>query len=191
MFCYQCEQTAACRGCTGKMGVCGKKEDTAALQDQLTGALIGIARASNGNEHLLNGDITALIIESLFATLTNVNFDNASLKGLLVRAAAAKASMVPDCAVCDNSCGRTDNYDMNDLWNAEEDIRSLKSLILFGIRGVAAYAYHAAILGYHSKTVEDFLYKALFVIGEDMTMEELLPVVLEVGKVNIDWMCLV
>ncbi len=190
MFCYQCEQTAGCKGCTGNMGICGKKEDTAALQDQLTGALIGISRASNGNEHLLTEEITSLIIESLFATLTNVNFDNDSLNDLLNRAKAAKKSMVPDCFSCASCCGRTDDYDMNELWNADEDIRSLKSLILFGIRGMAAYAYHAAVLGCHDKSVEDFLYKALFVIGEDMAMEELLPVVLEVGEVNLRCMAM-
>ena len=191
MFCYQCEQTAGCKGCTGTKGVCGKKEDTAILQDQLTGALIGIARAANGNEHLLTKEITELIIESLFATLTNVNFDNASLNTLLERAEKAKKSMVPDCFVCSSSCGGTNDYDMNRLWNADEDIRSLKSLILFGIRGVAAYAYHAAILGYHDETVENFLYKALFVIGEEsMTMEDLLPIVMEVGEVNLTCMAM-
>ncbi len=190
MFCNQCEQTAGCKGCTGKMGVCGKKEDTAQLQDELTGALIGIARAVSGNEHLVTPDITALLIESLFATLTNVNFDNDSLKELLTRAEQVKKELVPDCFCCASACGRTSNYDMQQLWNADADIRSLKSLILFGIRGVAAYAYHAAVLGYHSKQVEDFLYKALFVIGEDMTMEQLLPVVLEVGKVNLTCMAL-
>ena len=190
MFCYQCEQTAGCRGCTGAMGVCGKKEDTAALQDRLTGALIGIARAANGSEHLLTGEIHSLIMESLFATLTNVNFDNDSLHGLLDRARAAKQSMVPDCMGCASPCGRTDDYDMNELWHADEDIRSLKSLILFGIRGMAAYAWHAAVLGFHDSTVEAFLCKALFVIGEDMTMEELLPVVLEVGEVNLRCMAM-
>lgn len=191
MFCYQCEQTAGCKGCTGAMGVCGKKEDTAALQDQLTGALIGIARAANGNEHLLTKEITSLVIESLFATLTNVNFDNESLKDLLKRTEEAKKSMVPDCFVCSSSCGRTNDYDMNRLWTADEDIRSLKSLILFGIRGVAAYAYHAAILGYHDETVENFFYKALLVIGEEsMTMEDLLPVVLETGEVNLTCMAM-
>ena len=191
MFCYQCEQTAGCRGCTGKMGVCGKKEDTAALQDKLTGSLIGLSRAFYGNEDLVTPEVTSVVIESLFATLTNVNFDNDSLKALLDRAVAAKKTLVPDCFTCTSACGRTDDYDMNHLWNeADPDIRSLKSLILFGIRGVAAYAYHAAILGRHSKKVEDFLYKALFVIGEDLTMEELLPVVLEVGEVNLACMAM-
>ena len=190
MFCYQCEQTAGCRGCTGKMGVCGKKEDTALLQDRLTGTLIGIARAASGNEHLLTDEITSVIIESLFATLTNVNFDNDSLNALLDRAVAAKKSLVPDCFTCASSCGRTDDYDMSMLWNDNKDIRSLKSLILFGIRGVAAYAYHAAVLGYHDRDVEAFFYKALYLLGEDLEMEDLLPVVLEVGQVNLNCMAM-
>ena len=186
MFCFQCEQTAGCKGCTGKNGVCGKKEDTAALQDQLTGALIGIAHAHNGNDYLLTDEITALVIESLFATVTNVNFDNERLKALIERATEAKRSMVPNCFTCMASCGRTDDYDMNKIWKGDEDIRSLKSLILFGIRGMAAYAYHAALLGYRSKVVEDFFYKALFFLGEDnVDMEILLPIVMEVGEVNL------
>lgn len=83
-------------------------------------------------------------------------------------------------------CERTVDYDMEYLWNADEDIRSLKSLILFGIRGVAAYAYHAAVLGYESEKVNEFFYKALFAIGmDDWEMEELLPIVMEVGEVNL------
>ena len=80
MFCFQCEQTAKCAGCTGAMGVCGKKADTAEIQDQLTGALIGLARATDGNEHLISQSSTAVIVEGLFATLTNVNFDDQSLQ---------------------------------------------------------------------------------------------------------------
>ena len=80
MFCFQCEQTAKCAGCTGAMGVGGKKADTAEIQDQLTGALIGLARATDGNEHLISQSSTAVIVEGLFATLTNVNFDDQSLQ---------------------------------------------------------------------------------------------------------------
>ena len=76
MFCFQCEQTAGCKGCTGAMGVCGKKYDTAELQDKLTGALIGLARATEGNEELVNKTIDKLVIESLFTTVTNGNFNN-------------------------------------------------------------------------------------------------------------------
>lgn len=77
---------------------------------------------------------------------------------------------------------------MTDLWTADEDIRSLKSLILFGIRGIAAYAYHALVLGYRDEDLNRFIARALFVIGEDWEMEELLPVVMEVGKYNLTCM---
>ena len=77
---------------------------------------------------------------------------------------------------------------MSKVWDADEDIRSLKSLILFGIRGVAAYAYHADVLGYNDAKVNEFLAKALFAIGEDWGMDELLPIVLEVGEINFKCM---
>ena len=76
MFCFQCEQTAGCKACEGMLGVCGKKADTAELQDKLTGALIGFARGTEGNEHVVSDSTAAVIVEGLFATLTNVNFDN-------------------------------------------------------------------------------------------------------------------
>ena len=191
MFCFQCEQTAKCAGCTGARGVCGKTADTAALQDRLTGSLIGLARATDGNEHLINPGASMVIMESLFATLTNVNFDNAALETLLARVEAEKRKMVPDCFACASPCGRNNDYDMRQLWTAQEDIRSLKSLILFGIRGMAAYAYHAAVLGFRDEEVERFFYKALIVIGlEDYGMAELLPVVLEAGEKNLKCMAL-
>ena len=191
MFCFQCEQTAKCTGCTGNMGVCGKKADTAQLQDQLTGSLIGLARSTDGNEYLISDSSTAVIIEGLFATLTNVNFDNDALLSLMARVEAEKKKMVPDCFACANPCGKNNDYDLKNLWEAHEDIRSLKSLILFGIRGVAAYAYHAAVLGYHDKAVESFFYKALIAIGmDDYGMSDLLPIVMEVGEVNLRCMAL-
>ena len=79
MFCFQCEQTAGCMACIGMQGVCGKKADTARLQDELTGALIGLARATMGNEHLVNENTDKLILEGLFTTVTNVNFNNETL----------------------------------------------------------------------------------------------------------------
>ena len=191
MFCFQCEQTAKCTGCTGSVGVCGKKADTAELQDRLTGALIGLARATDGNEHMLSASTADVVVEGLFATLTNVNFDNDALLAIGDRVDAEKRKLVPECFKCAASCGRNNDYDMQKLWNAQEDIRSLKSLILFGIRGVAAYAYHAAVLGYRDETVHKFLYKALFAIGmDDWGMEELLPIVLEVGEVNLRCMAM-
>ena len=189
MFCFQCEQTAGCSGCTGAAGVCGKKADTAKLQDELTGALIGLARSAEGNMHLLTERTDDLVIEGLFTTVTNVNFNNETITALIHRIEDEKNRMVPGCTACGAPCGRNDDYDMNDLWQADEDIRSLKSLILFGIRGMAAYAYHANVLGYRNQEVNRFFYKALYAVGaKDWGMAELLPVVLEVGEVNLKCM---
>ena len=180
MFCFQCEQTAKCTGCTGNAGVCGKKSDTAQIQDDLTGALIGLARAAGSSATRLSDSAASVVVEGLFATLTNVNFDNDALLDIHQRVKAEKQKLAS-----------ANDYDMTKLWNADEDIRSLKSLILFGIRGVAAYAYHAAVLGYKDDAVYKFLYKALFAIGmDDWGMEELLPIVLEVGEVNLKCMAM-
>ena len=186
MFCYQCEQTAGCTGCTGNAGVCGKSANTARLQDELTGALIGLARAAEGNEHLVTEEMNQLVLEGLFTTVTNVNFNDETLKILIYKIEKAKKKLVPNCFTCSGSCGRNDNFDMNTLWTTDEDVRSLKSLILFGIRGMAAYAYHASVLGYTDETISKFFYKALFAVGmKDWGMDELLPIVLEVGEVNL------
>ena len=186
MFCFQCEQTAGCKGCMGNVGVCGKKADTAALQDKLTGALIGLAGACANNEKTEMTD--HLILEGLFTTVTNVNFNNETILQLIDRVHEEKNRISPGCTGCGAPCGQTEDYDMSKLWNADEDIRSLKSLILFGIRGMAAYAYHAMVLGYTDDTINAFFYRALFVLGLDWTMEQLLPVVLQVGEVNLKCM---
>ena len=190
MFCFQCEQTAGCAACTGSAGVCGKKAETSALQDQLTGAMIGLAHAVQGNEHKVTYETDRLILEGLFTTVTNVNFNDETIAALIDRIHAEKQRLVPECSACDHTCGRNDDYDMNLLWNADEDIRSLKSLILFGVRGMAAYAYHAAVLGYADAEVNSFFYKALRAVGEDYDMAGLLPLVLEVGAVNLKCMAL-
>lgn len=186
MFCYQCEQTAGCTGCTGNTGVCGKSANTARLQDELTGALIGLARATEGNEQLVTEEMNQLVLEGLFTTITNVNFNDETLKLLIDKIEDTKKKLVPNCFTCSDSCGRNNDFDMSTLWTTDEDIRSLKSLILFGIRGMAAYAYHASVLGYTDETISKFFYKALFAIGmKDWGMDKLLPIVLEVGKVNL------
>ena len=186
MFCYQCEQTAGCTGCTGNTGVCGKSANTARLQDELTGALIGLARATEGNEQLVTEEMNQLVLEGLFTTITNVNFNDETLKLLIDKIEDTKKKLVPNCFTCSDSCGRNNNFDMSTLWTTDEDIRSLKSLILFGIRGMAAYAYHASVLGYTDETISKFFYKALFAIGmKDWGMDKLLPIVLEIGKVNL------
>ena len=188
MFCYQCEQTAGCSGCVGKAGVCGKSADVANLQDQLTGALIGLARAADTNAPAASTH--RAVIEGLFTTLTNVNFNEETVRQQIDAVRREKAALIPNCDTCASPCGRTDEYDMTLLWEADEDIRSLKSLILFGLRGMAAYAYHAMVLGYTDEEVNRFLYEGLFAIGEDWGMEELLPIVMKVGQVNLKCMAL-
>ena len=91
MFCFQCEQTVGCTGCTGNAGVCGKKADTAKLQDELTGALIGLARAVGGAE-TISQSTGQVIIEGLFTTVTNVSFDDAAIRNMTVDAASKTES---------------------------------------------------------------------------------------------------
>ena len=189
MFCFQCEQTAGCSGCTGKTGVCGKTADVAALQDELTGALIGLARAVDGDTQP-SPETWQLMIEGLFTTVTNVNFNEKTIRDLIDRVHSEKARLTPNCSGCASRCGRNDDYDMRLLWNADADTRSLKSLILFGVRGMAAYAHHAMALGYSDDAVNRFFAKALFAVGEDWGMGDLLPVVMEVGEKNLRCMAL-
>lgn len=186
MFCFQCEQTAGCTGCTGAMGVCGKSADTSKLQDKLTGAIIGLAKSTSHNPKRKETD--KIIIEGLFTTITNVNFNDETLKEMIDKVHLEKNAIAPNCNACAMPCGSTEDYDMNLLWNEDEDIRSLKSLILFGIRGMAAYAYHAMVLGYEDEDVNGFFYKALSVITYDMEIGQLLPVALEVGEKNLKCM---
>ena len=186
MFCFQCEQTAGGKGCQGNAGVCGKKSDTADMQDKLTGALIGLARAAYENQPTAETHKT--VIEGLFTTITNVSFDNASIEKQIEKTEAQKALLLKNCAGCPSCCSKNQNYDMQALWKADEDIRSLKSLILFGMRGMAAYAYHALMLGYTDDEVNAFFYKGLQVIGEELGTDDLLPVVMETGKANLKCM---
>jgi len=180
MFCYQCEQTSRCTACTGNAGVCGKKSDTAALQDNLTGGLIGLARAAKGSDEL-SDNIYKTIIEGLFTTLTNVSFDNESIQNQIDLVKAEKEKL---------SGGNGEDYPMNNLWERDADVRSLKSLILFGIRGMAAYAYHALMLGYTDRDVNEFFCEALCKIGSEDSTDDLLPTVMKVGEVNLKCMAL-
>ena len=186
MFCFQCEQTAGCGSCTGKMGVCGKNADVAKLQDELTGALIGLARASDG--HHPTASTHKAMIEGLFMTLTNVNFNEETIRSQIETVRRETEVLIPGCSSCSSPCGRHEEYDLTKLWTDNEDIRSLKSLILFGLKGVAAYAYHALVLGYSDEDVNNFFYEGLFAVGEDLDMEQLLPTVMKVGEINLKCM---
>lgn len=168
MFCFQCEQTAFHKACT-KKGVCGKEPDTANLQDELTSSVIELANCEE-----INDENTKLIIDGLFTTITNVNFDNTSIKNLTDK--------------IKNRISCNFKFDINDVWNCSEDLRSLKSLILFGLKGMAAYAYHARILGYKNEEVNNFFYEALRTISKESSQEELSKLVLKTGRINLKCM---
>ena len=167
MFCFQCEQTAGGKGCTGRSGVCGKTHEVARLQDELTGALVSLA----STRKTLGPDGDLAVMRGLFATLTNVDFDGEDLESQI--------------ALIREMSGNAEPYDMGMVWDAQDDIRSLKSLILFGLRGMAAYAYHAAVLGRTDRTVMETIYDGLRTVGSDADADELLGMVMEVGKSNL------
>ena len=186
MFCFQCQETAGCSGCTGARGVCGKSSKTALLQDKLTGSLVALAEAVG--EQNVSEKTNRIMIEGLFATLTNVNFDDEALEKLIETAVKEKEVYASGCSVCQAPCGRMEIYEMEKVWREpDEDIKSLKSLLLFGLRGIAAYAYHAMVLGYNDEEVNRFFYKGMSALGQDRTMENLLGIVMETGAVNFAW----
>lgn len=179
MFCFQCQQTAHNTGCEGKVGVCGKRAATANLQDALVGALIGLARAAKAGKPSTRTD--KLVLKGLFTTITNVNFNDATIENLISEIEAEKNRIHPE---------KAENYDLRRLWDGDEDVRSLKSLILFGIKGMAAYTYHAFILGKTDGEINRFLCDALCAIGEEKASDELLALVLKTGEVNLKCMAL-
>ncbi len=181
MFCFQCEQTAGCTGCTGKAGVCGKPSAVANSQDNLTHALISLSAELNGKTP--TEAQRRIMLEGMFTAITNVSFDREKIAELTKRVNAL-------CPV--ESCmDKANDDEIFKLWTENEDIRSLKSLILFGLRGMAAYAYHAMVLGYKDDVISDFFFEGLRAVGStDADMNELLPIVMKVGEINLKCMAL-
>ena len=179
MFCFQCQQTAHNTGCDGKAGVCGKKADTANYQDEVIGALIGLAQAVQAGTATDRTD--ELMLKGLFTTITNVNFNNETILQIKNDIEKEKAAV---------STTHFADYDMAELWRAGEDVRSLKSLILFGLKGMAAYAYHARALGKTDPAVNRYFYEALAALGEEKSPDDLLKLVLKTGEVNLACMAL-
>lgn len=195
MFCFQCEQTHS--GACTNFGVCGKSPECADLQDQIVGILISYAlelqekaqiQAEHKNSTSAEPGFTEIpllhpyfhaIRSALFSTVTNVDFNPQSLRDSIDSLQEMRAKLQgadkPGCF-----------FDMNTIWTAPEDIRSLKSLLLYGIKGMAAYAHHAAVLGYEDQRVDQFFLKGLALIGSnDASPEALLASVLECGEVNL------
>jgi hydroxylamine reductase len=187
MFCFQCEQTARGVACDGIAGVCGKKASTANLQDKLTGALVGLAMAVECAEATPETD--RLVMEGLFIGITNVSFDDEAITKQIEKIHAATDKLAKGCN-CGPECTKPEDYDLNKLWGDDPDIRSLKTLILLGLRGMGAYAYHAMVLGYTDKEVDEFFYTGLRALGECGNIDKLLPMVLKTGEVNLKCMAL-
>lgn len=170
MYCYQCEQTARGSACIIK-GICGKNAPTSNLQDELISKLVRLSFCSKRSDK-----ITKTLIDGLFTTITNVNFDEAKI---------AKFNANIDSLIKEHKCDGVD-FDISKIWNEKnEDLKSLKSLILFGLKGIAAYAHHAWVLGYKNEQVNDFFYEALRSLSEDLDDSALLGLVLKTGEINL------
>jgi hydroxylamine reductase len=176
MFCFQCEQTAGGKGCT-KLGVCSKTPEVSAKQDELTAALIALARAAEKKPATRRTD--ELMMQGLFATVTNVNFDAARIVGLIQEVQHEKERL-----------GGAANYDAARLFTGDQDIVSLRSTLLFGLRGMAAYAWHAHVLGKDDKDVTAALYKGLRAVGAEHSVDDWVGLLMEFGQANLKCMAL-
>jgi hydroxylamine reductase len=175
MFCFQCEQTAGGKGCV-RSGVCGKTPDVAQKHDELTCALIGLARAAEGKTPSREAD--ELVMKGLFATVTNVNFDAQRIDELIICVEEEKESL-----------GGAEDFLISDLWTQQDtDIVSLRSTLLFGMRGMAAYAWHAYVLGKKDEEVMSWFYKGLRVLGCQHTVDEWMELLMEFGNTNLKCM---
>ena len=154
MFCFQCEQAANGTACTGRAGVCGKSAPTAAAQDRLTGALIRYAEQLIGEGRAPAPEQALLLMQGLFTTITNVNFDEHTVGQLIEKIHAACPGIAED-------------YDMQQLWQEPDpDVLSLKCFVLFSLRGMAAYNYHARVLGRIDPELDRFFCTALQAVGD-------------------------
>ena len=176
MFCFQCEQTAGGTGCT-RGGVCGKPPEVAVKLDELTGSLIGLARAAKGKVPGPGG--VELAMQGLFMAVTNVNFDPQRIDEFKARVQAEKQRL-----------GGAEDFPVENLWTGDQDLVSLRSILLFGLRGMAAYAWHAHVLGKEDPEVNAWLFKGLQALGEEHTADEWLALIKEFGLVNLKCMAI-
>lgn len=176
MFCFQCEQTAGGKGCT-KVGACGKPPEVSNKQDELMGVLVGLARGAKNKA--TTPEMDELMIQGLFATITNVNFDSQRIDELIDQVKAVKGEQ-----------GGGENLNPIDLWSGDPDVVSLRSTLLLGLRGMAAYAWHAYTLGRKDSEVTAWFYKGMEAIGQDHSVEEWLGLLMEFGQINLKCMAL-
>lgn len=207
MFCYQCQETAGCTGCT-KVGVCGKQPDVANLQDLLIYVTKGLsfvttALRTEGKE--ISKEINHLITLNLFTTITNANFDAESIIARIgetldtrdtLAAQLSSPVSLPDAATWQPK-DRANKEELLEkattigvLSTENEDIRSLRELIVYGLKGLSAYSKHANVLLQDDEETDAFLQKALSLTMMDLSIEELINLTLEVGKYGVNGMAL-
>ena len=174
MFCFQCQQTAGNKGCINT-GVCGKQPETAHLQDELVYELIRLATAAH-DAHKHSKLTDRLLIDGLFTTLTNVNFDDEAIRTFTDHVRKERCKLTGD------------DISLVSLWDGANDIVSLRSTLLFGMKGMAAYAHHAMNLGYMDDPVIKWFYKGLCEINKEHTPEEWIDLIMEFGQVNFKCM---
>lgn len=200
MFCNQCEQTAKGTGCT-KVGVCGKQPDVAALQDLLIFALRGLSQVAvkARAKGISDAAVNRFISEGVFSTLTNVDFDPARFQELIAEAVkhrtalAAKADVTVDTPAAtltpadtlEGLAAQGEQHGMTEALEANPDLRSLKQVLIYGIKGLAAYADHAAILGQEDEKVYEFMQRGLAATLEQKSVDELIALCMECGQVNL------
>lgn len=203
MFCYQCQETARCQGCT-VAGVCGKKPDVAAMQDLLvdvTRGLAAVTTALRGQGAAVDPAVNHQITYSLFVTITNANFDKESIQADIQAVLDRKAQLLPqvkDPAALPAAARWDGSGDWEEraktvgvLATQDEDIRSLRELITYGLKGLAAYTKHANALGQEDETVDAFLQRALAATLDDsLDAAALTALALETGKHGVAGMAL-
>ncbi|HQI71872.1 MAG TPA: hydroxylamine reductase, partial [Smithella sp.] len=204
MFCYQCQETVKNQGCTIK-GFCGKPEVTANLQDLLIYVCKGISVYAEKLD-AMDKTVGRFVCESLFVTVTNVAWDDESIikkiedalkirEGVKTKAASLVSGNLPDCAVWtpknkEDILAKAAADEVRINASSNDDIRSLRSLLVFGVKGICAYADHAAALGYESDDVYRFVFKALASTTRDLSADELVALVLKAGETAVNTMAL-
>lgn len=203
MFCYQCQETAGCKGCT-MSGVCGKKPDVAAMQDLLvyvTKGISAITTALRQEGKQVSAKINHLITLNLFTTITNANFDKESIESRIRATLTEKEvllkqvtnlTVLPEAAKWNGS----ENWEEKSrtvgvLSTENEDIRSLRELITYGLKGLSAYSKHANVLLKDNDEVDAFLQKALAAtLNDNLSVEDLIALTMETGKYGVSGMAM-
>lgn len=203
MFCYQCQETAGCKGCT-MSGVCGKKPDVAAMQDLLvyvTKGISAVTTALRQEGKQVSAEINHLITLNLFTTITNANFDKESIEARIratltekdvLLAQIADPSGLPEAAKWNGSGNWEEKAATVGVLSTEnEDIRSLRELITYGLKGLSAYSKHANVLLKDDEEIDAFLQRALAAtLDDNLSVEELIALTMETGKHGVSGMAL-